>query len=53
MRANLRTDPTAGKTCMVDTALQYKAGVASVCMAAGTTEEKILADPFKAIRAPI
>ena len=38
-----------GKTCLVDTALQYTFGVVSVRVAAGTNEKKIVADTFKAI----
>ena len=41
--------PTTGKTCLVDTALQYTVGVVAVGVAAGTSEEKILKDAFKAI----
>jgi hypothetical protein len=38
-----------GKTCLVDTTLQYTVGVVSVRVAAGTNEKEIVADTFKAI----
>ena len=38
-----------GKTCLVNTALQRTAGVVPVRVAAGASEDKILADTFKAI----
>ena len=41
--------PTTGKTCLVDTALQYTVGVVSVRVAAGTSEKEILKDAFMAI----
>jgi hypothetical protein len=41
--------PTTGKTCLVDTALQYTVGVVYVGVTAGTSEEKILKDAFMAI----
>ena len=38
-----------GKTCLVDTALQYTVGVVSVYVAPGTPHDKIKSDAFKAI----
>ena len=38
-----------GKTCLVDTTLQYTFGVVSVRVAAGANEKEIMADTFKAI----
>ena len=38
-----------GKTCLVDTALQFSFGVVSVRVAAGAAEKDILADAFKAV----
>ena len=38
-----------GKTCMVDTALQFTVGVVSVRVAAGASEKEILTDAFKAV----
>jgi hypothetical protein len=38
-----------GKTCLVDTALQYTVGVVSVNVPAGTSQKDILNDAFKAI----
>jgi hypothetical protein len=46
--ASLPLSP-AGKTCLVDTALQRTVGVVSVRVAAGASEGEILASTFKAI----
>lgn len=38
-----------GKSCMVDTSLEYKVGVVTVRVPAGTSEKEIMADAFRAI----